>query len=208
MSATMASHGNTALAPVENPYFLPHVGQWPSWSQAQTQPSMPSGGADHGNTPNIAAEIFRNSVSAVQNTTSAGAAHVSKAIIPVRESKKTGQRRNQRLAKKNFKIQSATYPMTAPATSEGEIDPNIRLSVHRVIRASASKYLKLTVIKFRDHPCKNLRNLKEDLDECFIFNSNLKPNYVLSFIEKTMKNVRYVFHRHWLDTGRGLKHED
>ena len=209
MSATMASHGSTAVVPAENPFFLSQVGQWPPWSHVQALPSSFSGGADIGISPVAAAGIIQNSGNcAVKNITSAGVGRQTQALTLAGVSKKTAQRQQQRLAKKNFKIQSANYPMIVPATLKGEIDPSIRLSVHRLIRASASKYLKLPVIKFRDHPCEHLRNLKEDLDKRFIFDSNLKQNYVLSFIEKTMKNVRYVFHRHWLDTGRGLKHED
>lgn len=93
--------------------------------------------------------------------------------------------------------------MTEPAAPDGEIDPSVRLFVHRQIRASAGRHLKLSVITFQDHHDDAMRNLKEELDARFIFD-----NYVLSFIETSMKNVKYVFHRHWLDTGRGEKHPD
>ena len=145
---------------------------------------------------------------ALGNMSSTALEQGSNALVTTGPSKKSAQRRQQRLAKKNFKTVSTVWPMTVLATSGGDIDTSIRLSVHRIIRASAGRYLKLPVIKFRDHLSDDLANLKEDLDRCFIFYSNLKPNYVMSFIEKTMKNVRYVFHKHWVDTGRGQKHED
>ena len=98
--------------------------------------------------------------------------------------------------------------MTVTAAADGEIEPTICMFVHRIIRATASRYLKLTVIKFRDHSDDDLRNVKEDLNKRFVFDANLKPNYVLSFLESSMKNIRYVFHKHWIETGQGEKHED
>ena len=207
-SGTGVSGGLPGLGSMTNPFFAQNCGMWPPWNQAgnpnpflNDAPTADVAGATSGG-------FVPNSGGSAGTVTAPTRENWSQAILRLGVSKKSEQRRNQRLAKKNFKLQYSKWPMTVTAAADGEIDPTIRLFVHKVIRATASRYLKLTVITFRDHPDEALRNLKEDLDKRFVFDANLRQNYVLSFLETAMKNVRYVFHRHWIDTGRGEKHAE
>lgn len=98
--------------------------------------------------------------------------------------------------------------MKVASDSNGEIHQSCRLFVHKYIKASASWYIDIDVIKFQDHPVQMVNNLKEDLDRRFEFDDGLQKDYILWFIETCMKNVRYVYHKHWIATGRGEKHPD
>ena len=98
--------------------------------------------------------------------------------------------------------------MKVNATASSEIEPSCRLFVHKMIRSSASRLLKLSIIEFLDHPDKDIQNVKRDLEKTFIFDKNLRPNYVFDCVELSMKNARYKYHKHWLDTQKGEKHED
>ena len=123
------------------------------------------------------------------------------------ESKKTAQRRTQRERQRVYKIASQVWPMKIAATDQGEIPAEVRAAVHTQIRASSRRFLNLSVIKFRDHPDSDIKILKDDLDRRFEFDPPLRDGYVLFYVESSLRTARYIWHKHWLDTGRGEKHK-
>ena len=98
--------------------------------------------------------------------------------------------------------------MKIECTEEGEILVQSRIYVHKMICASARRFLKLNVIKFKDHPSSAIKTVREDIKKRFTFDPPLKDGYIMWYIESCMRNTRYEFHRYWLDTGHGEKHED
>ena len=128
-------------------------------------------------------------------------------VVNPGESKKTAQRRIQRERQRAYKIASQVWPMKIAATDEGELPVDVRAAVHTQIRASSRRFLDLSVIKFRDHPDSDIQILKDDLDRRFVFDPPLREGYVLFYVESSLRTARYIWHKHWLDTGRGAKHK-
>ncbi|KAG0595610.1 hypothetical protein M758_UG181400 [Ceratodon purpureus] len=192
--------------PMNLPYYVQGGGTWPVWTTPNSTASFNHGSETHrGPVTN-----FRPNFSA-QGGVPCRPEDVSVygAIVPVVESKKSAQRRQQRIAKKTLMANNKEWPMRVAATPCGNyIHPSIRLFVHKMIRASAGRFLKLTTIEFRDHPDEDIQNVKKDLEKQLIFDKNLREDYVLNYVESSMKNARYEYHRHWIDTGKGEKHED
>ena len=97
--------------------------------------------------------------------------------------------------------------MNIQCTSKGDIPMDIRAFVHTQFRATARRFLNLSVIKFRDHPDADIKILKDDLDRRFTFDPPLRPDYILVYIESSLRTARYIWRKHWLTTGRGEKHK-
>lgn len=123
------------------------------------------------------------------------------------ESKRTRQRKMQRLAKTAFKTKSEDWPMKVPTTLKGEIEEGYRVFVHRIFRATARRFLKVHVIKFKKHPPRDIERVKDLLEKCFIFTPPIDNDYILKNIEKAMASCRYQWHKYWKSTGMGEKHE-
>ena len=88
-------------------------------------------------------------------------------IVLFEESKKTAQRKVQRQRKAAFKEKSQQWPMTIECTPEGEIPKDVRVFVHAQFRATSRKFLRLSVIHFRDHPDSDIKVVMEDLERRF-----------------------------------------
>lgn len=97
--------------------------------------------------------------------------------------------------------------MTIECTKSGEIPIEVRTYVHSQFRANTRRFLKLSVIHFRDHPDSDLKLIKDDLDRRFICNPPLWEDYILFYIENSIKTARYLWRKYWVKTGRGEKHK-
>ena len=205
-SQKVTTTAQTGQATMNIPYYVQNGGQWPNWPQQNIRPSY-SHGSENINVAAVENTAIATAHALTTCTRSEGNPF-SLAIVPVGESKKTAQRKNQRLLKKEFQIRSSEWPMKVPATAKGEIHPSCRLHVQKMIRSSARRFLDLSIIKFQDQPPEKLENVKADLEKRFAFDHALKPNFLLEYLETSMRNARYQYHKFWLETGRGSKHED
>lgn len=97
--------------------------------------------------------------------------------------------------------------MSIACTESGEIPKDVRPFVHTQFRATARRFLKLSVIHFRDHPDSDMKVIQEDLDRRFVFNPPLRTGYVMGYIENSLRTARYLWRKHWVKTGRGEKHK-
>ena len=200
LSSTPVSHG-----PMYNPYYVQGGAPWPI-------NSGPNAGMSHSHGSETIRGITPNQLQLCGPEpgfrTPPDNFNVQGAIVPVTESKRTAQRKQQRETKRNFKEKYTERPMMVEADSSGEIDPSVKSYVHKMIRASAKRFLDLTVIKFRDQRDADIQDVKKDLEKVFIFSKKLRPDCVLDYVESSIKNARYEYHKYWIETGRGEKHED
>ena len=123
------------------------------------------------------------------------------------ESKKTGQRRVQRQRRNEYKEKSMVWPMRIACSEKGELPKDVRLFVHAQFRATARKFLNFSVIHFRDHPGSDIKVVKEDLDRRFSFDPPLREDYILGYIEVSMRTSRYLWRKFWVNSGKGSKHK-
>ncbi|KAG0572018.1 hypothetical protein KC19_VG062200 [Ceratodon purpureus] len=198
--------GLPGQSPMSMQYYVPGQAPWPMWPPSTGMRSY-SHGSDH-SLREPAEDITGKAHAHAAMTTKIGDVNVHGAIIPYEPKKKSVQRRQQRLNQKQLKDIATECPMRVPSDGSGNIHPSCRFLVHKMIRASAKRFLKLTVITFRDHPDEDIQNCKADLEKQFILDDNVRPNYLLEYIESSMKNARYEYHKHWVETGKGEKHED
>ena len=188
----------------EVPYYVPGSGTWPGWrgASALSPFPFPISSTDQSipvpHTPRN--ELIRPGLvtASIRPTND---------MVKYGESKKTIQRRAQRERKSAFKAKSQQWPMNIQCTSKGDIPMDIRAFVHTQFRATARRFLNLSVIKFRDHPDADIKILKDDLDRRFTFDPPLRPDYILVYIESSLRTARYIWRKHWLTTGRGEKHK-
>ena len=132
---------------------------------------------------------------------------VQKGKLKLGESKKTAQRRIQRERARDYKAKSQIWPMTIECTPMGEIPKEVRTYVHAQFRATARRFLNLSVIHFRDHPDTDMQTVKDDLDRRFLFDPPLRSDYIIFFIENSLRTSRYLWRKHWVNTGKGEKHK-
>lgn len=97
--------------------------------------------------------------------------------------------------------------MSIACTESGEIPKDVRPFVHTQFRATARRFLKLSVIHFWDHPNSDMKVIQEDLDRRFVFNPPLTTGYIMGYIENSLRTARYLWRKHWVKTGRGEKHK-
>ena len=79
--------------------------------------------------------------------------------------------------------------------------------VHRLFRAQACRFLKVEVIKFKDHPKDDVEQTLKLIRKQFLFEPALPDAYILNNLEKAMSHCRYQWRNFWKATGRGDKHE-
>ena len=127
-------------------------------------------------------------------------------IAPWEESKRTRQRRLQRLAANAYNLKSSKWPMKIDCTADGAPDPKYRIFVHRVFRMAAKRFLDLSLIKFRDQSDNDIQLVRQDIDMHFTFTPPLREGYVMWHLEDAMRSSRYQWRNHWKNTGRGERH--
>lgn len=188
----------------ETPYYIPGSGPGPGWrgASALSPFPFPINSTDQSiqvpYTPGN--ELIRSLLVTDSN-------RPANDMVKYGESKKTLQRRAQRERKSAFKARSQQWPMIIQCTSKGDIPLDVRAFVHTQFRATARRFLNLSVIKFRDHPDADIKILKDDLDRRFTFDPPLRMDYILFYIESSLRTTRYIWRKHWLNTGRGEKHK-
>lgn len=188
----------------ETPYYIPGSGLGPGWrgASALSPFPFPINSTDQSiqvpYTPGN--ELIRSLLVTDSN-------RPANDMVKYGESKKTLQRRAQRERKSAFKARSQQWPMIIQCTSKGDIPLDVRAFVHTQFRATARRFLNLSVIKFRDHPDTDIKILKDDLDRRFTFDPPLRMDYILFYIESSLRTARYIWRKHWLNTGRGEKHK-
>ncbi|KAG0596878.1 hypothetical protein M758_UG291600 [Ceratodon purpureus] len=194
----------SSQGPMGVPYYFQGGHPWPNWTQVDFGSTSAYSTANF----NIAGGVRHSNSGdhAIQATSSAGRSGDLATNNGGFELKKTAQRRQQRLAKKNFHLNSKEWPIKVSTDGKGEIHESCRLHVHKIIRSAASSFLKLDVIKFRDHPDEMVNKVKEVLDKMLIFDDDIRNDYMLWYVETAMRKLRYMFHKHWIATGRGEKH--
>ena len=127
-------------------------------------------------------------------------------VAPWEESKRSRQRRLQRLAKSAFKAKSSQWPMKIECDAEGKPNPTYRFFVHRVIRMVAKRWLDLSLIKFRDQSDNDIQLVRQEIDMRFTFTPPLREGYIMWHLEDAMRSSRYQWRNHWKNTGRGERH--
>ena len=158
---------NSSEAPY---YFNPGASGWPAWTGAGPLSPFPF----PLNNVNHTVSEPRTPVAQVVRQGEAGMSEqLGNAVVNNGESKKTAQRRIQRERHRAFKIASQEWPMKIQATEKGEVPLEFRSAVHTQFRATARRWLNLSVIKFRDHPDSDIKLLKDDLDRRFLFDPPL-----------------------------------
>ena len=188
----------------ETPYYVPGSGPWAGWRGTSALSPLPFPINSTDQSIQIPYTPGNEAIRPGMVTTSNRPAND---MEKYGESKKTLQRRAQRERKSAFKARSQQWPMKIQCTSKGDIPLDIRAFVHTQFRATARRFLNLSVIKFRDHPDADIKILKDDLDRRFTFEPPLRLDYILSYIESFLRTARYIWRKHWLNTGRGEKHK-
>ena len=182
------------------PFMLQGGVQWPTWVGGPgITPRIP------GSNVSAAAEETRMTTPPAVNTdveTEFGAGQ----IAVWEESKRTRQRKLQRLTKNVFQVKSSDWPMHIDCDEKGEPVSKYRIFIHRVFRIVAKRWLDFNLIKFRDQSTKDLNLVKEEIDMRFTFTPPLRPDYIIDYLVDTMRTSRYQWHRHWKRTGKGQKH--
>ena len=158
-------------------------------------------------TPSTDHAIQNNAIGMVQNESGSQGVDRDKRVEIWEESKRTRQRKLQRMAKTVFKKNSADWPTKVPTTATGEIEEGYRVFVHRLFRAQARRFLKVETIKFKDHPKEKVSRTLELIRKQFTFEPDLPDEYILNNLEKGMSHCRYQWRNYWKATGRGDKHE-
>ena len=184
-------------------YYMPADGSWPGWVGASPPVSFPFAMPSNGDR-----QVISRPISEQENSQALRAASNTVENIEVRyqESKKTIQRRAQRERKSLFKAKSQQWPMKIKCTPAGEILKPNRLFVHAQFRATARRFLNLSIVHFRDHPDSDMQILHDDLNRRFVFDPPLRDGYVLFYIENSLRTTRYIWRKFWVTTGRGEKH--
>jgi hypothetical protein len=196
--------GTTPLQAPHPPYFHTGTGVWPSWRGLSVlspfaDPTLNMGGLGSTTPPG-----YNN----LHNSSGKTISNLGENEVTTQDgSKKTIQRRVQRERKNAFKAKSENWPMTIQCTESGDIPKEVRTFVHSQFRANARRFLKLSVIHFRDHLDSDLKLIKDDLDRRFIFNPPLREDYILFYIENSIRTARYIWRKYWVKTGRGEKHK-
>ena len=195
---------NMPVSLVQAQYFPSRPGQWPVWRGGSVLSPFEMVGP--GPRPVMEEkELQRTEDVCLGKNTNSNAGEND--VVRYTPSKKTVQRQIQRQKAAAFKAASEQWPMKIACSPKGEIPKNIRLYVHTQFRASARRFLKLSVIHFRDHPDSDLKIVKDDLDSRFEFNPPLRPDYMLWYIEQSLRTCRYLWRKYWVKTGQGEKHK-
>lgn len=193
-----------AMQNPDAPYFVPGSVPWTAWRGAPTLSPFPFP-LDGTNQSTPVPYAHGNDI--IRTDTASPSTKTSTEVVDYGVSKKTLQRRAQRDRKNAFKARSEQWPMAIQCTPKGELPLDVRNHVHTQFRATARRFLNLSVIKFRDHPDTDIKVMKDDLEKRFTFDPPLRSDYVLFYIESALRTARYVWRKHWIQTGRGERHK-
>lgn len=183
-SSTARRPGSTLL-----PQMFTGNQPWPGWDNTASPASI---GMAATTLPETPPKFPRTTAPTTNHITAVtGAEGSANRVVIWEESRRTRQQKLQKLAKNAFKTKGGEWPMKIPTTEDRQIGEGYRVFVHKVFRATARRFLDVAVISFKEHPVKDVENMKEILEAQFVFEPPLEEGYILWNIEDSMRTCRY-----------------